>query len=103
MFYKFAVLMMLCTLAACTTQPVIRHVQKAPEVLIIYADGKMSFRDRYINQDDVVIYPDGYGGERAAIKMRVPAKSYFYRDSIRVERIISGDELTMDDFHGGLN
>lgn len=86
---KLAAAVMLCALSACASQPVSMHVQKYPEILTIFDDGKMVFKDRYVNLDDVVIYPDGFGGERAAIKMRIPSKPGFYRDSIIVQRIVS--------------
>ncbi len=59
-----------------------------PDVLIIYPDGSMRLKNRMIPREDVVIYPDGFGGERAAVKMwRVPFHPPFYRDSIVVERL----------------
>lgn len=39
-----------------------------PEILTIYPDGTMQLMGRPIPPEDVVIYPDGYGGEKAAIK-----------------------------------
>lgn len=57
-----------------------------PEVLYIYPDGKMEFRGRFMNEDEVVIYEDGFGGERAAVLLRVPYKEDIYRDTIIVER-----------------
>lgn len=83
---KLAATVMLCSLTACASQPVPTLVQKYPDTLTIYADGKMVFKDRLIHLDDVVIYPDGFGGERAAIKMRMPSKPDFYRDTITVQR-----------------
>ena len=79
-----------CTLAivilmnmGCTTRPVTNEVvdsSVSDDRLIIYADGRMEFNSRFVNEDDVVIYHDGRGGERAAIKMRVPLHPDFYRD-----------------------
>ena len=57
------------------------------KTLLIYEDGRMEFNSRFVNEDDVVIYDDGRGGERAAIKVRVPIHSDFYRDSILVVRV----------------
>ena len=37
--------------------------------------------------DDVIIYPDGYGGEKAAVKLYTPYHPPFYRDHIIVERL----------------
>ena len=48
---------------------------------------------RFINEDNVVIYDDGRGGERAAVRIIVPQNRYqrqpytaFYRNTIIVER-----------------
>lgn len=57
-----------------------------PDVLRIDADGNMSLNGQPVPAEDIVIYPDGSGGERAAIKMRVPVRSDYYRDTIIVER-----------------
>ncbi len=69
---------------------------KEKEILTVYPDGSMVFNERTMNEEDVIIYPDGRGGERAAVKMRVPLyrrnrsavdqSPYFYRDTIIVER-----------------
>lgn len=64
-----------------------------PEVLTIYPDGTMEFRDRILNEDDVIIYSDGQGGEKAAVRVWNPLQppsrkdSKYYRDTIIVERI----------------
>ncbi len=67
--------------------------------LYIYPDGRMMFRDRFVDQKDVVIYPDGTGGERAAVKVRVPIHPDFYRDSIVVVRVInvSDESVTLNE------
>jgi len=79
-------------MASCATsnQPV---AEKEQDILHIYPDGKMVFNGRIMNEEDVVIYDDGYGGERAAVKLLVPLSRYqsqpyseFYRDTIIVER-----------------
>ena len=44
--------------------------------------------------EDVIIYPDGYGGEKAAVKLYTPYHHPFYRDSIIVERLESKDQVT---------
>ena len=86
--------MMIFFLPACASQPAPTLVQKSPETLTVYADGIMVLNDRIVNLDDVVIYPDGIGGERAAIRMRMPSKPDFYRDSITVQRITSYADRT---------
>jgi hypothetical protein len=76
--------------SACTTTPIINEVVNSTdshETLYVYEDGLMEFNSRYINSEDVVIYADGRGGERAAIKVRFPLHSDFYRDSIIVVRV----------------
>lgn len=60
---------------------------KEPEFLYIYPDGRKEFKDRTMNDEDVIIYDDGKGGERAAVKLRIPNYPDVYRDSITVERI----------------
>ena len=75
---------------ACTMSPINNRVAEPTDsgkVLLIYEDGQMEFNSRFINHEDVVIYNDGRGGERAAIKVRVPIHSDFYRDSIVVVRV----------------
>lgn len=37
--------------------------------------------------EDVIIYPDGFGGEKAAVKLYVPYHPPYYRDHIVVERL----------------
>ena len=82
-------------IASCATanKPVSTS-EKEQEVFYIYPDGTMEFRGRIKNKEDVVIYEDGYGGERAAVKILVPLNRYqkkphteYYRDNITVERI----------------
>ena len=68
-----------------------RAAVKEKETLIIYPDGTMEFKNRGMDEKDVVIYPDGRGGERAAVKMSVPLHPDFYRDTIIVERLPSTD------------
>ena len=75
-------------LSACMGQaPVKTATPKEPELLTVRADGTMEFRNREMNAKDVVIYKDGRGGERAAVKMSLePLHPPFYRDSIIVVR-----------------
>ena len=82
-----SVLMASC---AATNQPV---AEKDQDILHIYPDGKMVFDGRIMNEEDVVIYDDGHGGERAAIKLLIPLSRYktqnhaeLYRDTIIVDR-----------------
>ncbi|MEE9552417.1 MAG: hypothetical protein V3V89_05165, partial [Gammaproteobacteria bacterium] len=73
--------------------------------LYINADGSMEFRGREMNPDEVVIYPDGFGGERAAVILRVPLRqlryedSTYYRDTIVVKRLTKEDENKEDENH----
>ena len=77
-------------LTACSNTMMTRATADKPDKLMIYADGKMIFNDRPMPVKDVIIYPDGYGGEKAAIKLYTPFHPPFYRDSIIVERMDSG-------------
>ena len=85
---KLLTIVAISGLCACAMEPTpVAYDTHEPDVLTVYQDGTMEFRDRRLPEEDVIIYPDGFGGERAAIKMRVPLKdSDFYRDSIRVNR-----------------
>ena len=89
--YKTVVLVFnLVFITACsTTQPTssIEDLNDKSETLYVYEDGRMQYKSRFLNEDDVVIYDDGRGGEKAAIKVRVPIHSDFYRDSIIVVRV----------------
>ena len=73
-------------LFACSHEPYIAEQHTAPDVLVVQVDGTMYFRDRAMPPEDVILYNDGFGGERAAVKVYVPYKHDFYRDSIRVYR-----------------
>ncbi len=82
----------LFAIAACTTTPIVNDMAESPEsheTLFVYDDGRMKFNSRYIDGEDVVIYADGRGGEKAAVKVRVPLHSDFYRDSILVVRVVN--------------
>lgn len=58
-----------------------------PEILTVRSDGSMWFRDRPLPERDVIIYPDGRGGEKAAVRVRVePLHPDFFRDTIVVVR-----------------
>ena len=83
------IIMAVClTLAGCTKPDTVRMAeQRVPDILQIHADGKMVFNDRIMPVDDVIIYPDGFGGEKAAVKLYTPYHPPFYRDSIIVDRL----------------
>jgi len=84
----------LMTVFACTHGPEIAG-NKQPEILTIFPDGSMKLMNRLIPAEDVVIYPDGYGGEKAAVKVRLePLHPAFYRDSIVVRRLGTGTLVT---------
>jgi hypothetical protein len=79
--------LLVAILNACVLPP--EKSQATPrtrEVLTVYPDGSMRLNNRPISPEDVVIYPDGYGGERAAVKVRVPVHPDYYRDTIVVRR-----------------
>lgn len=81
-------LLIVLVLPACNYIPVAEQAANETEILTIYPDGSMWLRNRSIPHEDVVIYPDGYGGEKAAIKVRLePLHPSFYRDSIIVRRL----------------
>lgn len=86
MMKNLILLIVLGSIAACTSLAPVKQTQKEPEILTVRSDGTMVFNQRTLNEEDVVIYPDGFGGERAAIKVYVPLKPDFYRDTIRVQR-----------------
>jgi hypothetical protein len=85
-------LVLLLTSGCASTLDKGKAAKKEKEILTIYPDGSMVFNDRTMNKKDVVIYPDGRGGERAAVKLRVPLHPDFYRDTIVVERRPLADE-----------
>jgi hypothetical protein len=64
-----------------------RTGEQEEEILYIYPDGKLVFQDRTMNEEDVVIYEDGRGGERAAVKLIIPRHPDVFRNTITVERI----------------
>ena len=83
--------------SACGPTNVVNQ-NSTPEVLTIYPDGTMEYRDRIMNEDEVIIYSDGKGGEKAAVRVWNPLQppsrkdSKYYRDTIVVERIKPGAE-----------
>ena len=54
--------------------------------LYIQPNGQMQLNQLPVDAEDVVIYPDGRGGERAAVKVRTEVHPPFYRDTIAVIR-----------------
>lgn len=82
------VLPVLVLLAGCASVPSGPHVRpQPPETLTVRDDGSMWLRDRPIPERDVIIYPDGTGGEKAAVRVRMePLHPDFFRDTIVVER-----------------
>jgi len=86
MMKNLILLVVFSGIVACASQSYVRQTQKEPEILTVRSDGTMVFNQRTLNKEDVVIYPDGFGGERAAIKVYVPLKPDFYRNTIRVQR-----------------
>lgn len=74
-------------LAGCGGFPHQAADRQGPEKLIVHEDGSMEFRDRPIDDKDVIIYEDGFGGEKAAVRIRMaPLHPDFFRDTIVVER-----------------
>ncbi len=79
--------LLVVSLSACMSQAPVKSIAKEPEQLVIFSDGSMEFRNRKIDAKDVVIYADGRGGEKAAVKISLePLHPPFYRDTIVVVR-----------------
>lgn len=82
-------------ISACNTMPVENNfsdIVESKETLYVYNDGRMRLNSRFLDTKDVVIYSDGQGGEKAAVKVRMPIHSDFYRDSILVVRVVDVSE-----------
>lgn len=74
-------------LAGCQSAPPMQTAAVGPEILVVHPDGSMEFRDRLMPPGDVIIYEDGRGGEKAAVRVRrEPLHPDFFRDTIVVER-----------------
>ena len=73
-------------ISCASTDKRVQTAEKEPEILYIHPDGTMEFKGRTMNEKDVVIYKDGRGGERAAVKLSIPLHPDVYRDTIKVER-----------------
>ena len=84
-----AALLVAGMLAGCTAaQPRDAAYTSPPQkkVLTVHADGKMLYRDRLVSPDDVIMYEDGRGGLRAAVRVRTePVRPDFFADGIVVE------------------
>ncbi len=82
------ILVLLAALSGCASGLTVSRVDaKIPETLTIREDGSMWYRDRPLPERDVIIYPDGTGGEKAAVRVRVaPLHPDFFRDTIVVDR-----------------
>jgi hypothetical protein len=74
--------------AGCQSTPPLQQTAAVePEILVVYPDGTMQFRERVMPEEDVIIYEDGRGGEKAAVRVRrEPLHPDFFRDTIVVER-----------------
>ena len=81
----FLLASLLITSCATAEKPV-RAGNEEQEILYIYPDGTIEFKGRIMNKEDVVIYEDGRGGERAAVKLIIPRHPDVYVDTIIVER-----------------
>jgi hypothetical protein len=89
---------LLLTSGCASTLETGEAAKKEKEILTVYPDGSMVFNERSMNEKDVIIYPDGRGGERAAVKLRVPLHPDFYRDTIIVERKPLADQVKETSF-----
>ena len=79
---------LLVLISACSYLPEVNRAADGPEILTVFPDGSMRLMGRLVPEEDVVIYADGFGGEKAAIKVRLePLHPAFYRDSIIVKRL----------------
>ena len=82
----FLLASLLITFCATANKSVVMAGEKEQEILYIYPDGRMEFDGRFRSEEDVVIYDDGRGGERAAVRLIIPLHPDVYRDTITVER-----------------
>jgi hypothetical protein len=88
LFLKLLFLLTGLLLSACSYLPEVDAKQDTPEILTVFPNGSMRLMGRLVPKEDVIIYPDGFGGEKAAIKVRLePLHPAFYRDSIIVKRL----------------
>lgn len=108
--YKFKfifIVLVLSFMSACTTSSITNSYfepSSSDETLYVYEDGRMALNARFVNAEDVVIYADGRGGEKAAVKVHVPIHAAFYRDSIVVVRVVNKlDEALSQNENDDLN
>ena len=86
---KCSVILILVSLlmAGCNHTDQLRADVKEKEILTIHDDGRMVLNDRPVSSKDVIIYSDGKGLEKAAVKIYIPYHPPYFRDSIIVERL----------------
>ena len=89
-----AIALILFMAAGCMQKMHEPQLTSNDKALYIYEDGQMVFRSRTVHQNDVYLYNDGLGGERAAIKVRSPLHPDFYRDS-SVIRVTSQEDTSI--------
>jgi hypothetical protein len=85
--FLLTILILASACNSVTTRNDMVRLNDSQETLYVYEDGKMRLDSRFIDSKNVVIYPDGRGGEKAAVKVHFPLHSDFYRDSIVVVRV----------------
>lgn len=84
----FAISLVCLMMVACTpAREVLFSEEGNDDILYILPDGTMEFRGRIISDEDVIIYEDGRGGERAAVKLDLPLYNHVWRDTIVVDRV----------------
>ncbi len=85
-YLRLLVIASAALLAGCLNAPWL-NADRVPEKLIVHRDGSMELDHKPVSPSDVVFYPDGYGGEKAAVRVRLePVHPDFFRDTIVVVR-----------------
>ena len=85
-------------MAGCNqTRPAMISNADDKQTLYVLPDGTMEYKGRVMADDDVVIYQDGFGGERAAVKLYFPLYSHAWRDTITVERVFTDLPIAKQD------
>ena len=93
-----AITLLTLTTAACNqTKPAMISDVNDKQTLYVLPDGTIEYKGRVMTDDDVVIYQDGYGGERAAVKLYFPLYSHAWRDTIQVERVFTDLPIAKQD------
>ena len=91
LFSKTLLLLVALQLSACGLLPEVEQGPRKAQTLRIFPDGSMQLMGRRIPDEDVIIYADGLGGEKAAVKISMePLHPAFYRGAINVERLEKG-------------